>query len=184
MPKARLWLQRPIYWSLILGLVILLVSCTNSNISGSSSPKTLYTEEQPSLSGNGKFLAFVSNSDRVQRLVLYDLEKQSSIPTPGLNRPDTIAESPSLSYNGRYICYLTSDQGRSVAAIYDRATQLAQIITPNYRSWIRHPYISVDGRYVVFESARRGQWDIEVLDRGPIVELDIPNGSVVNNLPP
>jgi len=33
---------------------------------------------------------------------------------------------------------------------------------------------------VAFESSDRGQWDIEVLDRGPTVELDIPNGATVN----
>ncbi len=166
-------------WSLIFGLVILLISCTNSNIPGSNSPNSRFTEQQPALSGNGKFLAFVSNRNDNQGLLVYDLEKHIFMPTPGLNRQDTIAESPSLSYNGRYICYLTTDQGRSVAAIYDRATEQSQIITPNYHSWIRHPYISPDGRYIVFESAIRGQWDIEVLDRGPTIELDIPNGSIV-----
>ncbi|NES19777.1 MAG: biopolymer transporter Tol, partial [Symploca sp. SIO3E6] len=25
--------------------------------------------------------------------------------------------------------------------------------------------------------SRRGQWDIEVLDRGPNIELDIPDGT-------
>lgn len=45
---------------------------------------------------------------------------------------------------------------------------------------MRNPSISPDGRYVVFESSTRGQWDIEVLDRGPTIELDIPNGTTVS----
>lgn len=101
------------------------------------------------------------------------------ISTPGINRQETIAESPSLSYTGRYIAYITSDQGRPVVALYDRAVQQSQILTPIYRGWVRKPNISPDGRYVVFESASRGQWDVEVLDRGPNVELDIPNGATV-----
>jgi len=32
-------------------------------------------------------------------------------------------------------------------------------------SRLRNPSISPDGRYIVFESGSRGQWDIEVLDR-------------------
>jgi len=36
--------------------------------------------------------------------------------------------------------------------------------------------ISPDGRYIVFESGSRG-WDIEVLDRGSNIELDIRNGA-------
>jgi len=34
-----------------------------------------------------------------------------------------------------------------------------------------------DGRFIVFESGSRGQWDIEVLDRGSNIELDIPDGA-------
>jgi len=139
-----------------------------------------YGSVQPAFSGNGKFLAFVSHGKDRQSLLVYDWTKREFIPTPGLNQPNTIAESPSLSYSGRYICYLTSQQDQLVIALYDRATETSQIITPGYRSWIRHPYINPDGRYIVFESASRGEWDIEVLDRGPTVELDIPNGSIVN----
>jgi Tol biopolymer transport system component len=175
------WLQKSIYWSLIFGLTSLLISCAADNIpTGVTSLNSRYAEEQPALSGNGRFLAFISNRSRHQQLLVYDLESQSFISTPGLNRQSAIAESPSLSYTGRYICYITSDQGRPVVALYDRASQRSQILTPSYRSWVRNPSISPDGRYVVFESSSRGQWDIEVLDRGPTIELDIPNGATVN----
>ncbi|MFM5981861.1 MAG: TolB family protein [Sphaerospermopsis kisseleviana] len=175
-----LWLQKRIRWSLIFSLSGLLVSCGAGEIPvGVYSLNSRYTEEQPALSGNGRFLAFVSNRNGNQQLLMYDLETQSFIPTPSLNRRETVAESPSLSYTGRYICYLASDQGRPVIALYDRAMKQSQIITPTYRGWIRNPHISPDGRYIVFESASRGQWDIEVLDRGPTVELDIPNGATV-----
>ncbi|MBC7825058.1 MAG: PD40 domain-containing protein, partial [Candidatus Parcubacteria bacterium] len=46
---------------------------------------------------------------------------------------------------------------------------------------LRRPSISPDGRYVTFESSTRGQWDIEVLDRGAFVELDIPNDRPTNS---
>ena len=175
------WLQKSVYWSLIFGLTSLLISCTADNIPmGVTSLNSRYTEEQPAISGNGRFLAFISNRSRYQQLLLYDLENQSFIPTPGLNRQSVVSESPSLSYAGRYICYITSEQGRPVVALYDRASQNSQILTPTFRGWVRNPSISPDGRYVVFESSSRGQWDIEVLDRGPTVELDIPNGATVN----
>jgi Tol biopolymer transport system component len=180
--RSTLWLQRPIHWSLVFSLTSLLISCSSGDILlGVSSLNSRYTEEQPALSGNGRFLAFVSNRNGNQQLLMYDLETQGFIQTPGLNRQETIAESPSLSYTGRYLCYLTSDQGRPVVALYDRSIQKSQVVTPTFRAWIRNPHISPDGRYVVFESASRGQWDIEVLDRGPTVELDIPNGATVNN---
>jgi Tol biopolymer transport system component len=177
-PRFRL--QRPIHWSLVFSFTSLLVACgSNEIVIRTTSLNSRYTEEQPALSGNGRFLAFISNRNGSHQLLLYDLNEQRLVSTPGLNRPRTIAESPSLSYTGRYIAYLTSDQGRPVVALYDRATQKSQIITPTYRGWVRNPGISPDGRYVVFETASRGQWDIEVLDRGPNVELDIPSGASV-----
>ncbi len=161
------WLQRPLHWSLVFGLTSFLVSCNTSDLPfGSTSLNSRYSETQPALSGNGRFLAFVSNRTGHQQLLIYDLDEQKFIRTPGLNRQETIAESPSLSYTGRYIAYLTSDQGRPVVGLYDRAVQQSQILTPIYRGWVRNPHISPDGRYVVFESANRGQWDVEVLDRG------------------
>lgn len=181
---STFWLQRPIHWSLVFSLISLLVACNSNDIPvGPTSLNSRYTEEQPGLSGNGRFLAFVSNRNGNHQLLLYNLEEQRLIRIPGLNRPETIAESPSLSYAGRYIAYITSDQGRPVVALYDRATQQSQILTPTYRGWVRKPNISPDGRYVVFETASRGQWDIEVLDRGPNIELDIPNGATVSSPP-
>lgn len=38
--------------------------------------------------------------------------------------------------------------------------------------------MSPDGRYIVFETARRGQWDIEVMDLGRNMELDQVDGVV------
>jgi Tol biopolymer transport system component len=176
----KFWLRRPIHWGLCFSLGSLIVSCSSSDIPiGSSSLNSRYTEEQPALSGNGRLLVFVSSRNGSQQLLVYDLLSSQFISIPRLNRPETIVESPSLSYTGRYIAYLTSDQGRPVVGLYDRATQNSEILTPIYRGWVRNPSISPDGRYVVFETASRGQWDIEVLDRGPNVELDIPNGAPV-----
>jgi Tol biopolymer transport system component len=46
-----------------------------------------------------------------------------------------------------------------------------------YEGWVRNPSISSDGRYIAFESSTSGQWDVEILDRGPNIELDIPDGA-------
>ncbi|GAB1539320.1 hypothetical protein NUACC21_19860 [Scytonema sp. NUACC21] len=162
----------------------MLVSCGYSDIPiGPTSLNSRYSEQQPALSGNGRFLAFVSNRNGNHQVLLYDLQQQQFVSTPRLNRPETIIESPSLSYTGRYITYITSDQGRPVIALYDRVTQQSQVLTPIYRGWVRNPSISPNGRYVVFETASRGQWDIEVLDRGPDFELDIPDGDSVVGSP-
>lgn len=181
---SRFWLQLQFHWGLCLTLTSLLVSCSYNDIPiGSNSLNTRNIEGQPAFSGSGRLLAFVSNRSSAQQLLLYDLEQQQLIPTPRLNRRNAIAESPSLSYNGRYIVYIISDRGRPVVALYDRAVAQSQILTQNYNGRVRNPSVSPDGRYVVFETTIRGQWDIEVLDRGPNIELDIPNGAPVSPPP-
>ena len=160
-----------------VGLASLLVACQSSNApTGPMSLNSYQNDEQPSLSGNGRYLAFISNRDGNRNLLLYDTNRKQFVMLPGLNRGDAIAESPSLSQTARYIVYIASDRGRSDVELYDRATRRTQVLTQLYRGWVRNPSISPDGRYIAFESGNRGQWSIEVLDRGPNVELDVPEG--------
>ena len=180
----KFWFQALTNWSLICSLTILLGSCSYSDLPiGSSSLNSRYTEEQPTLSGNGQFLAFISNRNGNHQLLLFDIQQQQFVRTPRLNRARIIVEAPSLSYSARYIVYVTTDRGRPVISLYDRATQHPQVLTSFYPGWVRNPSISSDGRYVTFETSNRGQWDIEVLDRGPNIELDIPNGVPVTPPP-
>jgi len=167
------FLQRLGVWLGLFGLVFTLSACSApSEQLEPGDLNSLYTDEQPALSGSGRYLAFVSNRDRHRRLLLYDLEQQAFLALPRLNRQDAIAETPSISQNARYIVYVASGSGRPEIELYDRITQTAQVITAGYRGWVRHPSISPDGRYITFESSIRGQWDIQILDRGSNVELD------------
>lgn len=134
-----------------------------------------FNDEQPALSGDGRFLAFASNREGSRSILLYDLRNKQYLNLARLNRQNAIAESPSLSATGRYITYIASDSARPEIELYDRATQQVEVLTMGYRGWFRNPKISPDGRYVVFETGTRGQWDIEVFDRGTSVELDIPD---------
>jgi len=171
------WTWRTVSVSLSL-IGLLLGSCSQAD-----SPPTIsaefdsrYNDEQPALSGDGRFLAFVSNRSGNRGILLYDLKERQVVSLPRLNRSDAIAESPSLSYTGRYIVYIASDSVRPEIELYDRVLQQPQVLTAHYRGWFRNPSISPDGRYIAFETGGRGQWDIEVMDRGPNVESDMPDG--------
>ncbi len=155
---------------------IAMLSGCSPPVLDSSTLNSRYTDEQPSLSGNGQFLAFVSSRDGANQVLLYDLKARTFIALPGLNSPMMIAQNPSLSRNARYISYLASNQGKLDIFVYDRLTQRSEIVTLGYKNFIRRPALSPDGRYLVFETDRRGQWDIEVIDRGTGIELDKPEG--------
>jgi Tol biopolymer transport system component len=177
------WLQHWLFLCLSLGLLVFVMACSPSDrlMSSPGSLNSPYSDEQPALSGNGRYVAFISNRARSPNLLLYDLQEQVFLPLPYLqNRLDAIAQSPSISYTGRYIVCIVNDRGKPDLVLYDRVTQQPQVLNQWYQGWVRNPSISPDGRYVVFESSLHGQWDIEVLDRGSNVELDLPDGVSIN----
>lgn len=163
--------------AIAIGLLpaILMAGCTAMAIDGSVAYGALNsgaTDEQPALSGDGRFLAFVSDRDGQNQLLIYDLRRRSYENLIDLKRSRAIVESPALSYTGRYIVYSANESGRPDIYLYDRLTRRLEMLTRGYRGWVRNPSISPDGRYITFESARKGQWDIEILDRGPDIEPD------------
>jgi len=167
-------------WTVRLSLLTLMTSCSLSpNYLNSGVLNGRYNNEQVALSGNGNWLALISDRSGSSQLVLYDLLEKRFVDLAFVNTDSAVAESPSLSLTGRYLVYISSLQGKPDIFLYDRLTQRQEILTQNYQGWARRPKISSDGRYIVFETSRRGHWNIEVLDRGPNVELDIPNGSPV-----
>ena len=172
------------------GLVNLLAGCQpfnlpfnlptfNNSVTKQTNLNSWANDEQPVLSGNGRYIAFVSNRQGKRNIMLYDLREKHFIDLPHLNRRDAIADSPSISNNARYIVYIASDTGRPELELYDRVTHRWQVLTFGYRGWVRNPSISPDGRFIVFESGRRGQWDIEMIDRGPLIELDLMDGQPI-----
>jgi len=171
-------LYRWLLWGMGLSLTGIVCACSPApQVQGPVALNSRYTDEQPALSGDGRFIAFVSNREGDRQIVMYDLQQRRFVELPRLNQGEAIAESPSLSVTGRYIAYISSERGRPEVELYDRATQRSEVLTSNYSGWVRNPTLSPDGRYIAFETSRRGQWDIEVVDRGANIELDIPDGT-------
>lgn len=171
-----------LHYLVLLILISLLNSCDFINRSQTlGGLNSRYNDGQPALSGDGHWLALVSNRNGTSQILLYDLRGKQLVNVPGLNQNNVVLDSPSLSRTGRYLVYVSSIRGRPDIALYDRATRQAELLTQGYRSWVRNPQISPEGRYIVFETAKRGQWDVEVFDRGPLIELDIPDGASIVN---
>ncbi|MGB3237803.1 MAG: biopolymer transporter Tol [Geitlerinemataceae cyanobacterium] len=171
-------LIRPIgRWATGLMIIGLLSACGTIDLPADPlALNSYYTEEQPALSGNGRFLAYLSNRDGQRQILMYDLQEERFVSLPGLDLRGTISQSPSLSYTARYLAYLAVDGDRPAIKLYDRLTGQTQVLTSGYRSWVGHPSLSEDGRYIAFETADNGQLDIEILDRGSKIEFDRPEG--------
>lgn len=165
-------------------LLLILTGCTFNNpdrLSGTLNSR--YNDEQPALSGDGRWIAFISDRRGPNQILLYDLRERHYVELPGLYVGGEITDSPSLSRTGRYLVYRVAIDGRPVIALYDRLARRSELLTNNYRGTLRNPSIGPDGRYIVFESARDGQWNIEILDRGASIELDIADGTLIESPP-
>lgn len=173
-------IRQGLSWGVGVSVISLLAACGSPELpQGSAGINSRYNDQQPSLSGNGRYLTWVSGRSGRHQVLLYDLSQEQFVPLPGLDSDQALQESPSLSVTGRYLVYLVSRNGRPAIALYDRFAEETEILTESYPHWVRNPDISGNGRYVVFETARRGQWDIEVLDRGPNVEPDLEEGAEI-----
>jgi Tol biopolymer transport system component len=160
-------------WVISLISVIVLSACGTSNLPPDPlALNSYYAEEQPSLSGNGRFLAYLSNRDGQRQILMYDLQEQRFVALPGLDLRGTIAQSPSLSYTARYLVYLAEDGDRPAIKLYDRLVAKTQVLTSGYQGWVGHPSLGEDGRYIAFETGENGQLDIEIFDRGSKIEFD------------
>lgn len=142
-----------------------------------------FDERKPSLSGDGRWLAFTTNSHTQQRLseiALYDRAAGQLASVPNLNSRFMESE-PSISHDGRWIAFVTDrlgGQGARDISLYDRQTaQLVALPGLNSVGQEQSPSLSPDGRFIAFVSERldgAGERDIYVYDRDTESLLPLP----------
>jgi Tol biopolymer transport system component len=123
------------------------------------------TDESPSYSGDGRYLAFASDRSGRRSLYLFDLQERRLVNLPNLNRRDSSQDQPALNADGRFIAYVSSERGKSDVMVYDRQSGRSELLTANVRGTVRNPTLSGDGRKVAFETNQSGQWNIAIVER-------------------
>jgi Tol biopolymer transport system component len=142
-----------------------------------------FDERWPCLSGDGRWLATVTNGspENLSEVVLYDVAGRSPVPLPGLNSPSADSE-PSLNADGSLVAFVSDRPGgaggRDIVA-YDRTRKswidLAGLNSPAQE---HSPAMSPGGRYILFVSERlegAGERDVYLYDRRTQSLIDLPN---------
>lgn len=90
-----------------LSLVTLVSGCSAGGIqTGEISLNSRYNDEQPALSGDGNWLAFVSNRNGTNQIILYNIqEKKISRPTRTKSQSNLSRESSLKCYSSLYSIY-------------------------------------------------------------------------------
>lgn len=123
------------------------------------------TEEYPSYSPDGLYLAFASDRRGRRDIFLYDLQSKQLVSLPNLNRRDSSQDQPALSSKARYIAYVSTERGKTDIFVYDRQSQKSELLTTNIKGSSSHPAISADGSKVAFQASQLGQWKISIINR-------------------
>jgi Tol biopolymer transport system component len=139
----------------------------------------------PSLSGDGKLLAFSAwnrpGAGNRWSVLLYDLPGKKLLDLPGLNKPGHDARMSALSGDGRWLAFVASGRGGAGLSdihLYDRTTsRLVDLPGLNSPQMDVEPALSADGRLIAFVSDRpggKGGRDIYLYDRQAGKLLDLP----------
>ncbi len=132
------------------------------------------TDQSPSYSGDGRYLAFASDRNQQRDIFLYDLQQKQLVNLPNLNRFDSLQDQPALSGDGRFLVYVSTERGKNDILVYDRQQERSQLLTADIRGSVRQPTITNDGRYIAYETSNLGQWHIALIDRGAKFSNPIP----------
>ncbi len=163
-----------------LSAVLLGSSCTPSGFQtprpslSNAGLNSVFPDQEPSFSGDGRYIVFSSARQGSQAIYLYEVEGNRLVDLPGLNANEVAATMPDISDDGRYIVYVSNALGKSDIFLYDRRSAQVRNISNRIPGDVRNPTISGDGRLIAFESNGLGQWNIEIFDRGEEDLVDEP----------
>jgi Tol biopolymer transport system component len=137
----------------------------------------------PSLSGDGKLLAFTAwnrpGAGTRWNVLFFDVADKKLIELPRLNRAGIDMRMSALSGDGRWLACVSQPKGGSTdLVLYDRqAGKIVDVPRINSASMDVEPSLNQDGQLVAFVSDRpggKGGRDVYLFDRTAAKYLDLP----------
>lgn len=133
---------------------------------------------EPTLSGNGQWLASLILRDGTPTLLLQEQPSGRRVPLPNL-RGRTPHRSPSLSWNGRYLALIVQQGPRRLAVVEDRASgrlhrlQLPMGLEPERLS------LAPDARRLAIATVGQGRPQVQLFDLSGLLEPDLPPAQAI-----
>jgi Tol biopolymer transport system component len=139
----------------------------------------------PSLSGDGKFLAFAGwnrpGAPQGWHVFLYDVAGKKLVDLPDVNVATSYERMPALNATARFLAFTSNRKegaGLNDVYLYDReAGKLAALPGLNSKHMDMHPSLSADGNLIAFASDRpggAGGRDIYLYDRAVAKLVPLP----------
>jgi Tol biopolymer transport system component len=163
---------------------ILLYNVATAQVHAPSTPGRFSSPANPSLSYDGRYLAFQSSLGSFLELdiTLMDAVADTIVPTPKLHAFGAADFDPSLSGDGKLIAFTTNRNGTGFDIALYSVTLDSILPLPNLNTAYDDIGVSIsaDGRYLAFHSNRpggTGLFDVYVYDRNTSSLLPMPGAN-------
>ena len=113
--------------------------------------------------GTGEAARVLLASERPQ-IVLLDLDRQTPVPLPGLNRGDAQPISVSVDSTGERLALVRQREGRTELVLYRRSLMSLQPIPMEPAAVPHRVQLRADGRQLAVEVSRDGLWQIDLVE--------------------
>jgi Tol biopolymer transport system component len=132
----------------------------------------------PALSGDGRWLASISEQGGGARVILQRQSDGGLQPLRHLNG-QTPHHSPSLSWNGRYLAALVQRGQSRLIVVEDRLSGRLHHLPISAGTQPERVSLSPDASRLAIQGLRQGRWQIQLYSLNGVLEPDLPGGNRV-----
>jgi hypothetical protein len=111
----------------------------------------------------GRWLALIGNRGGRNQVLLVDVERQTPVPLPGLNRPDALPLSVAVDGGGERLAVVWQIGDRTELVLHRRRFMSNERIPMDQAGVPRRVSLRADGRELAVEVSRDGRWQVDLI---------------------